>query len=223
MVDETPKKYTTSDYSILNEHFSQALAREKEIVRAKRSQTFWQNAKSISLILFFIGIAAMFIGKALNLANSERIIERVVEVEAPVSPSRQNEDGSTTEIMAKCVVITTGTFLRGVLMLGKDRYSGGRHLRDSEEVETQSVDLANTLARFGFPLGRLKTGTPARLDGKTIDWDACTIQPSENPAAPFSHIRQFLGEQPPNVAKNTLIDVAAFSSAILLVKYMAAF
>jgi tRNA uridine 5-carboxymethylaminomethyl modification enzyme len=118
----------------------------------------------------------------------------------------KNADGSTTEILAKCVVITTGTFLRGVLMMGKDRYSGGRHLRDSEEVEPPSVGLAKTLARFGFPLGRLKTGTPARLDGDTINWDACTIQPSENPASPFSHIRQFLGEQPPNVDRNTLIN-----------------
>ena len=118
----------------------------------------------------------------------------------------KNADGTMTEILAKCVVITTGTFLRGVLMMGKDRYSGGRHLRDSEEVEPPSVGLAQTLARFGFPLGRLKTGTPARLSAKTIDWDACTIQPSENPASPFSHIRQFLGEQPPNVARGTLID-----------------
>mmetsp|Transcript_2139 Transcript_2139/g.2569 ORF Transcript_2139/g.2569 Transcript_2139/m.2569 type:complete len:832 (+) Transcript_2139:120-2615(+) len=118
----------------------------------------------------------------------------------------KNADGTTTEILAKCVVITTGTFLRGVLMVGKERYAGGRHLRDSEEVEPPSVGLAHTLSRFGFPLGRLKTGTPPRINGDTINWDACTIQPSENPASPFSHIRQFLGEQPPLVEKGTLIN-----------------
>lgn len=114
--------------------------------------------------------------------------------------------GEMKEVTARCVVITTGTFLRGVLLLGKERYSGGRHLRDSEMVEPPSVGLAHTLSRFGFPLGRLKTGTPPRLNGDTIDWDACPIQPSENPASPFSHIRQFLGEQPPLVQANKLIN-----------------
>ena len=75
MTENTPKKYTRSDYSVLNEHFTQAIDREKEIVRAKRSQTFWQNAKSISLILFFLGIAAVFIGKAYYFAKKERIVE----------------------------------------------------------------------------------------------------------------------------------------------------
>jgi tRNA uridine 5-carboxymethylaminomethyl modification enzyme len=68
------------------------------------------------------------------------------------------------------------------------------------------VGLALTLERFGFPLGRLKTGTPARLDGRTIDWDACNIQPSERPALPFSHLRQSRGEEPPLAAVGDLID-----------------
>lgn len=110
------------------------------------------------------------------------------------------------EIESSTVVLTTGTFLRGVLMIGHDRYSGGRHLRDSEEAEPPSVGLALTLERFGFPLGRLKTGTPARIDGRTIDWDACKIQPSERPALPFSHVRQSRGEEPPLAAAGTLID-----------------
>ena len=92
-------------------------------------------------------------------------------------------------------------------MLGHDQYVGGRHLQDSEEVELPSVGLAQTLARFQFPLGRLKTGTPARLDGQTIDWDACVIQPSENLAMPFGHLLQSAGRQPPNVEEaGTLID-----------------
>jgi tRNA U34 5-carboxymethylaminomethyl modifying enzyme MnmG/GidA len=93
-------------------------------------------------------------------------------------------------------------------MLGHDWYVGGEHfLRDSEKVELPSVGLTQTLARFQFHLWHLKTGMPARLDGQTIDWDACVIQPSENPAMPFGHVLQSAGRhQPPNVEASTLID-----------------
>eukprot|EP00534_Pseudo-nitzschia_fraudulenta_P018319 CAMPEP_0201278292 /NCGR_PEP_ID=MMETSP0853-20130426/60053_1 /ASSEMBLY_ACC=CAM_ASM_000640 /TAXON_ID=183588 /ORGANISM="Pseudo-nitzschia fraudulenta, Strain WWA7" /LENGTH=731 /DNA_ID=CAMNT_0047586593 /DNA_START=75 /DNA_END=2270 /DNA_ORIENTATION=+ len=113
--------------------------------------------------------------------------------------------GVKGELTSRAVVITTGTFLRGVLMLGHERYSGGRHLRDSEEVEPPSVGLAKTLARYEFELGRLKTGTPARIDGRTIDWDILVPQPSEIPATPFSHLLQFNSEQPPMVAQGQVI------------------
>eukprot|EP00977_Amphora_coffeiformis_P010610 scaffold2501_cov174-Amphora_coffeaeformis.AAC.6 len=118
----------------------------------------------------------------------------------------EKSDGTREEITARAVVITTGTFLRGVLMLGHERYAGGRHLRDSEKVEAPSVGLAQTLERYKFPLSRLKTGTPARIDGRTIDWGILQIQPSENPAQSFSHLRQFNCEQPPNVAAGRLIN-----------------
>ena len=117
----------------------------------------------------------------------------------------EKDDGTIQEVSSRTVIITTGTFLRGVLLLGHERYSGGRHLRDSEKVEPPSVGLAQTLARFQFPLGRLKTGTPPRLDGKTIDWDLCAKQPSEIPATPFSHILQFRGDQPPRIAADQII------------------
>lgn len=117
----------------------------------------------------------------------------------------QNPDGTKQEIMARAVVITTGTFLRGVLMIGHERYSGGRHLRDSEGVEPPSIGLAQTLARYNFALGRLKTGTPARLDGTTIDWDRLVAQPSDVPATPFSHLLQFHGQQPPMIAENKFV------------------
>ncbi|KAL3921598.1 MAG: hypothetical protein SGARI_006642, partial [Bacillariaceae sp.] len=91
-----------------------------------------------------------------NDDNSQSAQIRGVKVERP--------DGTTNEISSTSVVITTGTFLRGVLMLGHDRYVGGRHLRDSEQVEPPSVGLAKTLEKYKFDLNRLKTGTPARID-----------------------------------------------------------
>jgi tRNA uridine 5-carboxymethylaminomethyl modification enzyme len=88
--------------------------------------------------------------------------------------------GETTGCGA--VVLTTGTFLRGVIHLGPERVPAGR------VGEGPALGLAQTLARVGFRLGRLKTGTPPRLDGSTIDFDSLPEQPGDCPPVPFSYL-----------------------------------
>ncbi|MCA3656365.1 MAG: tRNA uridine-5-carboxymethylaminomethyl(34) synthesis enzyme MnmG [Methylobacterium sp.] len=83
-------------------------------------------------------------------------------------------------IRAGSVVLTTGTFLRGVIHVGGDRTPGGR------VGEAAAERLSLRLLQLQLPMGRLKTGTPARLDGGTIDWSACERQYGDNPAEPFS-------------------------------------
>ncbi len=81
---------------------------------------------------------------------------------------------------AGTVVLTTGTFLRGLIHIGETRIPAGR------VEEAPSLGLSATLERYGFPLGRLKTGTPPRLDGRTIDWAALEMQAGDDPPEPFS-------------------------------------
>ncbi|MCF8496268.1 MAG: tRNA uridine-5-carboxymethylaminomethyl(34) synthesis enzyme MnmG, partial [Alphaproteobacteria bacterium] len=80
----------------------------------------------------------------------------------------------------RAVVLTTGTFLRGIIHRGEEQIPAGR------VGEEPSIGLAQTLERLEFPLGRLKTGTPARLDGRTIEWSALEEQPGDDPQIPFS-------------------------------------
>jgi tRNA uridine 5-carboxymethylaminomethyl modification enzyme len=84
----------------------------------------------------------------------------------------------------KCgaVVLTTGTFLRGVIHRGQEKIPGGR------VGEAPAIGMALTLERFGFPLGRLKTGTPARLDGSSINWAVLEEQKGDDPPVPFSYM-----------------------------------
>lgn len=93
------------------------------------------------------------------------------------------EDGSS--ISGKSVVLTTGTFLRGEIMIGLESRPAGRM------GDGPAVGLAKTLEKSGFVLGRLKTGTPPRLDGKTIDFNKVNPSFADNPPVPFS----FMNEQ----------------------------
>ncbi len=83
-------------------------------------------------------------------------------------------------IAAGRVVLTTGTFLNGLIHIGDEKIPAGR------VGEKPSLGLSQTLARHGFALGRLKTGTPPRLDGGTIDWAGLDVQPGDDPPPPFS-------------------------------------
>ena len=87
-------------------------------------------------------------------------------------------DGS--EIAAGAVVVTTGTFLRGLIHLGEKNWPAGRI------DEAPALGLSKSFEQAGFTLGRLKTGTPPRLYGSTIDWGAVEMQPGDDPIEPFS-------------------------------------
>jgi tRNA uridine 5-carboxymethylaminomethyl modification enzyme len=95
---------------------------------------------------------------------------------------------SGAEISAGRVILTTGTFLRGLIHMGETKIPAGRVRGDG--VEEPSTALARTLDRLGFKLGRLKTGTPARLDGRTIDYGALERQDGDDPPRPFSYLTQ---------------------------------
>lgn len=83
-------------------------------------------------------------------------------------------------LRAEAVIVATGTFLNGLIHTGKRTYKAGR------AGEPASIELAESLKHLGFPVGRLKTGTPPRLDGRTIDWEAFQSQPPDEFPVPFS-------------------------------------
>jgi tRNA uridine 5-carboxymethylaminomethyl modification enzyme len=91
-------------------------------------------------------------------------------------------DGRT--LAAAAVVLTTGTFLRGLIHIGERKIPAGR------AGEAPALGLSRTLDRLGFALGRLKTGTPPRLDGRTIDWAGIEKQAADADPVPFSHLTE---------------------------------
>jgi tRNA uridine 5-carboxymethylaminomethyl modification enzyme len=88
------------------------------------------------------------------------------------------------EVRAGAVVLTTGTFLNGLIHLGATKIPAGRI------DEAPALKLSDRLRALGLRLGRLKTGTPARLDGKTIDWASLEMQPGDEDPVPFSFLTE---------------------------------
>jgi tRNA uridine 5-carboxymethylaminomethyl modification enzyme len=112
-----------------------------------------------------------------NLSVIEGEADELIVVSGRVTGIRL-ADGR--ELSAGAVVITTGTFLRGLIHLGERNWPAGRG------DEAPALGLSGSFERAGFVLGRLKTGTPPRLDGTTIDWSAVEMQPGDDPPEPFS-------------------------------------
>src|SRR6187455_1097682 len=122
---------------------------------------------------------------AMQTAIQETVNLSVIEGEADelvVSNGRVTgiRLGGGRELSAGAVVITTGTFLRGLIHLGEKNWPAGR------VGEAPAMGLSTSFESLGFALGRLKTGTPPRLDGTTIDWSAVEMQPGDDPPEPFS-------------------------------------
>ncbi len=114
-----------------------------------------------------------------NLVIQAAAVEDLI-TNGPVVEGVITADG--TEIRCGKVILTTGTFLRGLIHMGETKIPAGR-LGDDP-----SNGLSDTLMRAGFELGRLKTGTPARLDGKTINWSILDEQPGDEEPVPFSFL-----------------------------------
>ncbi len=112
-----------------------------------------------------------------NLNVRQTSVERLI-VEDGAVRAVESQIGELFE--ARCVILTTGTFLKGLVHIGPRNYNAGR------AGDFAAMGLSDNLAAIGFRIGRLKTGTCARLDGRSIDYSALELQPGDDPPPPFS-------------------------------------
>ena len=133
--------------------------------------------------------------RVLNQKNLEIFEDSVVDVIIAQNSSKDKHKiagvitNSGKKIGCKCVVLCVGTFLKGLLHTGLDNRPGGRY------NEPPSYGITENLEKLGFVSGRLKTGTPPRIDLRSIDFDQVELQESDNPPKPFSHQNQSIGNK----------------------------
>ncbi len=119
---------------------------------------------------------------ALSAMSGLTVIEREAVDLRPMADAFEIELGDGSTLTARSVVLTTGTFLHGTIHMGEESWPAGRYGDDAATL------LADRIAELGLPLGRLKTGTPPRLDGRTIDWDRIGVQPGDSRPVMFSFL-----------------------------------
>src|SRR3954463_10411346 len=134
----------------------------------------------------------------MRLERADRLALRqgeVAQLHTDDAGSRPRVVGVTTTMgvryRARAVILTTGTFLRGAIFVGEARAAGGR------AGEAPAVSLSHSLDALGFPLARLKTGTPCRLDRRTIDVAGLEVQPGDDPPPMFRWHGRGEGGPPP--------------------------
>jgi tRNA uridine 5-carboxymethylaminomethyl modification enzyme len=120
-----------------------------------------------------------------DFVSSRKRVEVIEGLVGEITVENGRVVGVRTEsgrsISCRTAVVATGTFLGGVIHVGE------RHKEAGREGDRAAYRLSESLRELGFELGRLKTGTPPRLDGNTIDWDQCRLQPGEEPPPFFSY------------------------------------
>jgi len=131
--------------------------------------------------------------------------ERCVGIEATLL-DRGKPGGERIPFYADAVVLTTGTFMRGLMHTGELRTEGGR------AGEGSAKGISGCLQRLGFELGRLKTGTPPRLDGRTIDWSGLETQPGDDTPQPFSEMSAIRAGDRPHSATTSRSGASATQS-----------
>ncbi|OAD60793.1 hypothetical protein WN48_04560, partial [Eufriesea mexicana] len=153
-----------------------------KILNLSRGPAVWGYRAQIDRVLYKKHLQEeLFITPGLQICESS-VEDLIVDGDSPNCQGIILSDG--TKIYSGTVVITTGTFLKGQINIGLEKRPAGR-LGDEP-----SIGLANTLEKIGFKMGRLKTGTPPRLETSTIDFSKCTIQLPDKVSRPFSFMNE---------------------------------
>jgi tRNA uridine 5-carboxymethylaminomethyl modification enzyme len=146
--------------------------RKGPAVRATRVQTDkWAYSAAIRTIVENMN----------GLTLKQATVTRFLMEESNGKPTVRGIDTNVgVRYLAKAVVVTTGTFLKGLCHYGETKVKGGR------AGDKASIQLSDSMADLGFPMGRLKTGTVPRLDGSTIQWEGLEVQPGDAPPRPMA-------------------------------------